>query len=72
VSPRAATWLAWSLAGLSLAMFLASVALTPSCPCTAPQQLPLGDADMPLMERGHLLAHVLELQEQQVPALLIR
>ncbi len=28
MSPRAAAWLAWSLAGLSVAMFLASVALT--------------------------------------------
>ena len=27
---------------------------------------------MPLMERGYLLAHAIELQEQQVPALLIR
>ena len=28
MSPRAASWLAWSLAGLSVAMFLVSVVLT--------------------------------------------
>jgi hypothetical protein len=38
LSSRAATWLAWSIAGLSLAMFVVSVAL---CLATLPVRPPI-------------------------------
>jgi hypothetical protein len=60
MSPRAAAWLAWSLAGLSVAMFLASVALTImslyGAPATEPPSTWGTGVPKPWRKRLHLKA----------------